>query len=242
MKKIYGSLVAVALVAAVVLGAWLLPVGAASSESKDTPTISVNGTAKIDVVPDIGTIGFAVESTQKTASEALADVTKTSNAVISALKPIVQDEKNIQTGGVNVYPVYDSTDKGTQFIGYRANVQISVKSSVDTLSKIIDAAFSAGATGMNGITYEYSKTASVMDQLLKDAMADARHKAEVTLSAEHATPGTLNSVEVLDSGIPVWNQMKQTMASVTGADQTLDVMPGVQEISVSVAVSYVINQ
>jgi len=205
MKKFYSSpLLALAVVAAVLLGAWLLPVGAASTDSQETPTISVNGIAKVEVVPDMAVVNFVVEATQQTASLAMAEVTKGANAVVEAVKGIVKDEKNIKTSNVSVYPWYDYTEKGTELLGYRAVVQISVKSSVEDLPSIIDEAFTAGATGMSGISYEYSKTASVMDQLIKDAMADARHKAEVALSAEHATPGKLASVQVLESSTPIW--------------------------------------
>jgi len=243
MKKFYSSpLLALAVVAAVLLGAWLLPVGAASTDSQETPTISVNGIAKVEVVPDIGTVKFVVETTQETASKAMAEVTKGTNAVVEAVKDIVKDEKNINTSNVSVYPWYDYTEKGTELLGYRAVVQISVKSSVEDLPSIINAAFTAGATGMSGISYEYSKTASVMDQLIKDAMADARHKAEVALSAEHATPGKLASVQVLDSFTPIWQSQSSLSKDVQAMAQDINIMPGVQEISVSVSVSYVINQ
>jgi hypothetical protein len=243
MKKFYSSpLLALAVVAAVLLGAWLLPVGAASTDSQETPTISVNGIAKVEVVPDIGTVKFVVETTQETASKAMAEVTKGTNAVVEAVKDIVKDEKNINTSNVSVYPWYDYTEKGTELLGYRAVVQISVKSSVEDLPSIINAAFTAGATGMSGITYEYSKPASVMDQLIKDAMADARHKAEVALSVEHATPGKLASVQVLDSFTPIWQSQSSLSKDVQAMAQDINIMPGVQEISVSVSVSYVINQ
>jgi len=231
-----------AVVAAVLLGAWLLPVGAASTDSQETPTVSVNGIAKVEVVPDIGTVKFVVETTQETASKAMAEVTKGTNAVVEAVKDIVKDEKNINAGDGSVYPWYNYTEKGTELLGYRAVVQISVKSSVEDLPSIINAAFTAGATGMSGITYEYSKTASVMDQLIKDAMADARHKAEVALSVEHATPGKLTSVQVLDSFTPIWQSQSSLSKDVQAMAQDINIMPGVQEISVSVSVSYVINQ
>ncbi len=243
MKKFYSSpLLALAVVAAVLLGAWLLPVGAASTDSEETPTVSVNGIAKVEVVPDMAVVNFVVEATQETASKAMAQVTKGTNAVVEAVKDIVKDEKNINTSNVSVYPWYDYTEKGTELLGYRAVVQISVKSSVEDLPSIINAAFTAGATGMSGITYEYSKTASVMDQLIKDAMADARHKAEVALSVEHATPGKLASVQVLDSSTPIWQSQSSLSKDVQAMAQDINIMPGVQEISVSVSVSYVINQ
>ncbi|HHY43465.1 MAG TPA: SIMPL domain-containing protein [Coprothermobacter sp.] len=243
MKKFYSNpLLAVALVAAVVLGAWLLPVGATSTDSQETPTVSVNGVARIQVVPDMGTVNLVVETTQETASKAMAEVTKGANAVVEAVKGVVKDEKNIRTSNVSVYPWYDYTEKGTVLLGYRATVQISVKTTVENISSVIDAAFSAGATGLDGITYEYSKAASVMDQLIKDAMADARHKAEVALSVEHATPGKLVSVQVLDASQPVWQSDFKGAESPASGGASISVMPGVQEISVSVSVSYVINQ
>jgi len=243
MKKFYSSpLLALAVVAAVLLGAWLLPVGAASTDSQETPTISVNGIAKVEVVPDMAAVSFVVETTQETASQAMAEVTKGANAVVEAVKDIVKDEKNIKTSNVSVYPWYDYTEKGTELLGYRAIVQISVKSSVEDLPSIIDEAFTAGATGMSGIAYEYSKTASVMDQLIKDAMADARHKAEVALSAEHATPGKLASVQILESSTPIWRSEASYSKDAQTMAQDINIMPGVQEVSVSVSVSYVINQ
>jgi len=97
MKKFYSSpLLALAVVAAVLLGAWLLPVGAASTDSQETPTISVNGIAKVEVVPDMAVVSFVVEATQQTASLAMAEVTKGANAVVEAVKGIVKDEKNIK--------------------------------------------------------------------------------------------------------------------------------------------------
>ncbi len=87
MKKFYSSpLLALAVVAAVLLGAWLLPVGAASTDSQETPTISVNGIAKVEVVPDIAVVNFVVETTQETASLAMAEVTKGANAVVEGSK------------------------------------------------------------------------------------------------------------------------------------------------------------
>jgi len=77
MKKFYSSpLLALAVVAAVLLGAWLLPLGAASTDSQETPTISVNGIAKVEVVPDMAVVNFVVEATQQTASLAMAEVPK----------------------------------------------------------------------------------------------------------------------------------------------------------------------
>jgi len=115
MKKFYSSpLLALAVVAAVLLGAWLLPVGAASTDSQETPTISVNGIAKVEVVPDMAVVSFVVEATQQTASLAMAEVTKGANAVVEAVKGIVKDEKNIKTSNVSVYPWYDYTEKGTE--------------------------------------------------------------------------------------------------------------------------------
>jgi len=50
----------------------------------------------VEVVPDIAVVSFVVETTQETASLAMAEVTKGANAVVEAVKGIVKDEKNIK--------------------------------------------------------------------------------------------------------------------------------------------------
>ncbi|NPV88318.1 SIMPL domain-containing protein [Coprothermobacteraceae bacterium] len=239
MKKLY-SLAALVLIMAIALAVWLVPTRAEDTASS-VATVSVTGVAKRTVVPDTAQISFTVDALMKTAAEAMAEVSQKANAIVTALKPIV-GEDNIQTANVSVYAEYEWNKEGTRnFLGYRAAVIINVKSPVAKAGQVVDKAFSAGATGMNGISYSYSKASTLSEELIKEAMLNARRKAEAALSVEGATPGKLIKVEISDSTpggvVPVYKE-----AAGLGAGDAIQVQPGTQELTCTVYVQYTINQ
>jgi len=52
----------------------------------------------------------------------------------------------------------------------------------------------------------------------------------------------LASVQVLESSTPIWRSEASYSKDAQTMAQDINIMPGVQEVSVSVSVSYVINQ
>lgn len=152
--------------------------------------ISVSGQATIKVVPDLLTVRLGTETQEKTAQDALASNSEMMNKVISALKTSGISEDEISTSSLNIYPVYESFkdeigDYRSELVGYKVSNIISVETkNLDLAASIIDGAVSAGVNRVDSVYFSLSPEIHnvLKDQLLEDAVINAREKAEIALS------------------------------------------------------------
>ncbi len=86
---------------------------AADSEKR---YITVTGHGKISAIPDTAWVSGGVHTQAKTATEALNNNNNLMEAVIEVLKNANIRNKNIQTSGFNVHPIYDRSKSS----GYRS--------------------------------------------------------------------------------------------------------------------------
>src|SRR3989338_1927600 len=91
------------------------------------PTISVTGEGKIFVKPDIGEIGFAINSEVAKIDDAQARATEVINKIVSMLKEKGVEEKDIQTVNYSISPVYDYPDGTRRFRSWQVSQSLKVK-------------------------------------------------------------------------------------------------------------------
>lgn len=163
---------------------------AVSAQEPAGRMISVTGQAEIYVKPDVATISFGVETNGATAQEAQQLNAAAMNKVIAALQGQGIAKENIQTSNFSLYPVYETqpvADRlyGKQVLsGYRCNNTVSVRvKDIGNIGGIIDAAVSSGATNVNSIVFGVLDSKKYEDQMLAQAVTNARHKAEVIARA-----------------------------------------------------------
>ncbi|NIM25574.1 MAG: DUF541 domain-containing protein [Nitrososphaeria archaeon] len=173
--------------------------------------ISVTGTATTSVDPDLLVITFGVETQEKTAKEALFSNSESMTAIVSTIQSLGISEDEISTSRISIYPIYDSyrdpaTEKYTQeLIGYRVTNTITVETSqMDMAADIIDGAVSSGANRVENVAFTLSpqKQIQVKDDLLGDAVINAKTKAENALAPlDHKIIG-VKAVTLSEFGIP----------------------------------------
>ncbi|MGB9681848.1 MAG: SIMPL domain-containing protein [bacterium] len=200
--------------------------------------ISVSGTAKETVIPDTSLMTFTVTEVKPKADTAMKDIAFKTSKIIEALKGVVPQD-NIKTSNISLSADYTWEDNKRIFNGYRVTVTISVKSSISDAGRIIDLAFGNGVTEMGGITYEYSKADELSLELLKKAMINAHRQAETLLSVEEAKVGRVISVS-LQQGTPTIPIFKTTTETLSAPE--MPVLPGTEEIGVTVNVVYEIEE
>ncbi|QUC64310.1 SIMPL domain-containing protein [Nitrosopumilus sp. K4] len=173
-------------------------------------TISVSGQATLEVVPDLLTIRLGTETQEKTAQEALASNSEMMNKVISALKTAGVSEEEISTSSLNIHPVYESYkdergDYRSKLVGYKVSNIISVETkNLDSAASIIDGAVSAGVNRIDSVYFSLSPEIYnvLKDQLLEEAVINAREKAEIALSPlDHKIIG-IKSISLSEFSIP----------------------------------------
>jgi len=152
------------------------------NEKDERGIISVTGEAKDFFHPDTAMIMLAVETTAKTASEAVSENSKRAEKVVKALKPLINSERGdaIKTSSFSVQPVYeyDNAKKRNFLTGYRARHQITVRTErIETTGRIIDSGIQSGADEIDGVNFLLARLKDYCEGVYKDAASRARRDA-----------------------------------------------------------------
>ncbi|MEE9406320.1 MAG: SIMPL domain-containing protein, partial [Candidatus Aenigmarchaeota archaeon] len=161
-------------------------VAAVSWNTADPATISVSGSAEMLADPNEAHVYLGVTSQSVTASQAQQMASTTIGTVIVALKNAGVAEDDIETYYVRLTPRYDYSETGKrEIVGYDATHMLKAKADVDSAGDAINAAVMAGGNKIEKIDYSVDKEteASLKKELLAEAAADARAKAEGLASA-----------------------------------------------------------
>lgn len=173
--------------------------------------ISVTGTATSSVEPDLLVITFGMENQEISAKEALAGNSISMTAVVEAVKSVGISENEISTSRISIYPVYDSivdpkTERRSQeLVGYRVTNTIIIETpQLGKAADIIDNAVSSGANRVDNVSFTLSpeKQLSVKDDLIGQAILNAKTKAENALLPLNYKIIGVKAVSLSESGIP----------------------------------------
>jgi uncharacterized protein YggE len=212
-----------------------------AEEAKLNRTISVSGTGEVRAIPDMATITLGVMSTAATAQEALAANSKSMNDVLALLKQQGIEDRDISTSNFNVSPRYEYRQDGTQpkVTGYDVsnNVTLTVRK-IEALGDLLDKAVSAGSNQVYGIAFSVSKPDALLDAARKNAVADARRKAEIYAAAGGFTLGDIVS---LSEGGGYHQPMPVVMKSAAADMASTPVAQGEQALSIDVSVVWSIK-
>lgn len=211
-RSIVQIAIAGALVSAVALAAFTGTPRPAQAQS-DTPpnkTITVVGSGMAAGVPDVATVSLGVEVVNPNAADAFNEANRLIGEVTAAVVAAGVDEKNIRTTGVNIYsqpapmPASDPASGGVnpQVRIYQASIGITI-TVVDKgtegralkVGEVINAAVKAGANVINGISTSIAEPKALEDEARKQAVADARARAEVLATALGVKVGEVIAVE-----------------------------------------------
>jgi uncharacterized protein len=166
------------------------PIAAAQEAQISVPAVqgtllSVSAEGMSEGRPDMAIINLGVTTEGATAAAALAENARRMEALTSALRRAGVAERDIQTSNVSVYPqqVYGE-GQPPRITGYQANNQVSAKvRRIDNTGRVIDAAVGAGGNTVNGVSFTYQDPDREMDAARRDAIAEARRRAELYASA-----------------------------------------------------------
>ncbi len=208
----------------------------AGGASKPAGGITVTGVGTVTSVPNEATFTIGVQSEGATAREALASNSDQMNRVIAALKSAGVDRSDIKTQDVSVSPSY--RDEG-EVDGYMARNSVSVK--IENLSKagaVLDAASNAGANEVYGPMLTRSNQDKLQADALRDAVDDARRKAQTLAKAAGVRLGSVTAITEGFSGGP--EPYYAGGAERLALDKAAPIEPGTQDVQASVTVTFAI--
>lgn len=244
MQRFWVTVGAVIVVLALLVLAGVVGVLYARPATAQT-SVGVPGLRQVTVVghgeskgkPDTATVQIGVDTDAATAKDALAQNTAQAQAVITKLKELKIDEKDIQTSNFSIYPNYN-TD-GRQVTGYRVSNSVSVKiRNLDQAGTLLDQVVQAGANSVTGISFSVENPQAQFEQARTSAINDAKTRATQLATAGGASVGdVLVITENVGSAPPVPLALARDAAS-NAAGEAVPVQPGEQSFNVDVQVTF----
>jgi uncharacterized protein len=148
-------------------------------------TISVTGTAEVNIAPDMAHLSLGVVTQAPTVVEAQrANAERTTALTRLILSDLKIAEKDLASNGYQINQVWDYVDNKRVFRGYevRHSLSLTVRE-FGNLGGIIDALGATGANELGGISFASSRQKELELSVLDAAMADARKKADILARA-----------------------------------------------------------
>lgn len=207
----------------------------------DPRTISITGHGEAHGRPDTATIQAGVTTNAPTAAAALSANSSRMSAVFAALKKMGVPDRDVQTSGFSVFPQYTNGDNNNarRLSGYQVSNNVSVKlEEVDRTGPALDALVTAGANQMNGVSFDIARPAPLLDQARADAVADARHRAEVYAQAAGISLGSIQSISEGGNEAP---RPMYRMAVMAAPAPPPPMAPGEQTLSADVTMVWEIH-
>lgn len=207
----------------------------ASSSSLETGVIT-SGDATVSKKPDLAYVFVGVESQQATASSAQSDLAVKAAKLIARAKTLGIADKDINTSGYSVGPVYSSG--GQTITGYRASETLQLKwHNVDTVGKTLDGLVQDGGATQVGVSFGLADAKAARAEARTLAIADARSRAQAMAGAAGVKLGQLIRVsDVTFSGYSSPGYMARAADSVS-----TQVPVGELNVTVTVEVAYAIE-
>src|SRR5918996_607565 len=214
-------------------------------------TLFVSGTAFTKVKPDRVFISIGVETTNKTAKASLDANSESMNKIISALRNSGVKENEISTSSFTISPNYNYTESGTilNITGFTVTNSIQIDSStLVNISSWIDAAVASGANSINSIGFRISnnKLEDTKNMLIKNAIANAREKAnivslELGLKVIGLKSITVGEFDYIQPQQPFMEKRFDAAGTAPATAVTTPILAGEQEVSVSVSIVFLIG-
>jgi uncharacterized protein YggE len=229
----FGKVILVAgllLTAAAIAGVAQPRLGRTATPSAGT-TLTVTGDGTVDATPDRAAFDFGVTSQGSTAAAALSRNAAEARAIVNALKKAGIDSSDIQTTQVSLWP--QTSSNGTEITGYQASNSVQVTAALGDSGELVDAAVRAGANNVEGPSLDTADKSSLYNQALKQALGDARGKAQAIADGAGLTLGSV--VRVREGGTA---PVPMPMFDTATAARSVPIEAGTQHIEASVSVTY----
>lgn len=211
-----------------------------STGSTSQPTLNVSATGYANAAPDRATVSAGVVQQGTTAREAMMGNATLMTAVFDELEAAGIPKSDITTSQLSLQPQYDYRNRSKPTIkGYEARNTVTVKSDdIDQVGPMLDALVRAGVNNINQVKFSVKEPKSAMDKARKDAIREAKEKAEGMAEAAGVKLGPLLSINESNRGGYTPQPVMMRASAMEMSDAVTPISAGEQTMSVSVNLSY----
>ena len=202
--------------------------------------ISVNGEGLVKGKPDVAQTNIAVDVTNVDPIAAQRDAASRMDKVIAKLKDMGVAADDIKTSQYSLTPQYNynQNKEAPTLIGYRVvnAVAVTIKQ-LDKVGQILDAAATAGATSVQGVSFTIADPTPLQSQARAAAVKQARARADELAKAAGVSLGKVTSISESTAGAtPIYAQAATRSMAAPAVDTPI--ISGELEVRVNVQVTY----
>jgi uncharacterized protein len=226
--------------------------GAPSIGGSEPParTITVSGSGTLTLSPDVAHVGLGITASRPTVEAARAEAARVMTAIIAAARAKGVAEKDIRTSGISLSPQYgpdcsyapsgSACVKPGTIAGYTMNEQVDVTvRDLGVVGAVVDAATAAGATNVNGISFEVDDPSKAETDARLAAIRAAHDKADAMAHAAGVSLGQVISIS--ETSVPSPYPYAGYAAGKAVDSAATPVQPGTQDLQATVTVVYAIG-
>lgn len=207
--------------------------------------IWVTGQGEVSVKPDIAILRLGIEYEDDSVAIARDRAAAAMNDVMDTLSSNGIADKDIQTQYFNIQQVrtWDRETEKEIVTGYRVTntVTVTIKA-IEKVGTIIDTVADAGGdlTRINGISFSIDDPDEYYEEARKEAMTDAKNKAEQLAKLANVDLGNATYVSENLYYAPV-TKSAMAVGYDEGASYSTSISPGELDISLSIQIAYAIK-
>lgn len=168
-----------------------------TTKDKDSDRFSVTGSGTVYAKADIANITVGLETEVKdTAAEATTENTDKMNDIISAVKELGIEEKDIKTTSYRLSPSYEWTeDRGRELIGYQVSQSVTLKvRDLEKIGDIITETTARGANQVGNINFTIDDEYELKNKARELAIEKAKEKAQMIAEQSGMKLGEIKGV------------------------------------------------
>lgn len=210
--------------------------------------ITVTGEGEMTAAPDMAIVNLAVLRDAQTAREALSANNEAMAKVLAAMKEAGIEDRDLQTGGINIQPRYVYPDdknglKEPTITGYSVTNTLTVRiRDLAKVGNILDTSVTLGVNQGGDLSFVNDNPSGVITEARKRAVADAIARAKTLTDA--AGVGLGKVIEINEQSrrpMPVPIGRSKMVAMAAAPEDSVPVASGENSYNVSVNVTFEIN-
>lgn len=210
-------------------------------------TITVAGRATVSSAPDEAVLTLSVESD---GADPGASMNANSIAVTKVLERLAAegvDKASIETANVTVNAIrtYNPQTGVETLTGYRSQNTVTVTlTDAQMVGKVLAAAVETGATNVSGPVWKLKDDSATIVEALKQAVANARAKAEALADAQGVKLGhviMMNEGSIEQPVVPIYTGYYDTAGAGDSKVSVTPISPATLDVTATVTVTYVLK-
>lgn len=189
------------------------------AQAAESRTISVDGTSTLKIAPDKATVNVRIETTAKDAKDASAQNAVIMNRIQNSLMALSITKDKMKTTNYSLSPNYDYNDGRNKLTGYTVSNEILViVDDINKVGNVIDTSINAGANSIGSVEFGLKDSDGYKEKALREAVLDARRKADTIAAALGKTIVNVQSVSANNSYVEARSYNNAMYTALKAAD------------------------